>query len=168
MWRVNIRDHHEGYITSDKYLQNRERLDKNRTNSEDTLLSGVARERLALLQGMLLCGCCGRRLTVRYGGIHPQYECNWRRREGVATKACMQIQAQCVNPAVCAVVLEAIAPAKLEPAVESVRQLEEHDQAVGQQWQRRIERADYKFQLAQRRYEEVDPSNRLVASTLER
>ena len=170
-WRVNIRDHHEGYITWNKYVQNRERLDKNKTNSEDTLLSGAAREGLALLQGMLLCGCCGRRLTVRYksnGGINPQYECNWRRREGVATKACMQIQARCVDPAVCAAVLEAIAPAQLELAVESVRQLEQRDQAVGQQWQRRIERADYEVQLAQRRYEEVDPSNRLVASTLER
>jgi hypothetical protein len=31
-----------------------------------------------------------------------------------------------------------------------------------------IERADYEAQLAQRRYEQVDPSNRLVASTLER
>ena len=170
-WRVNIRDHHEGYIAWDKFLQNRERLDKNRTNSEDTLLSGSAREGLALLQGMLLCGCCGRKLTVRYksnGGIHPQYECNWRRREGVATKACMQIQARYVDPAVCTAVLEAMAPSQLELAVESVRQLEERDQAVGQQWQHRIERADYEVQLAQRRYEEVDPSNRLVASTLER
>jgi hypothetical protein len=32
----------------------------------------------------------------------------------------------------------------------------------------RIERAEYQAQLAQRRYEEVDPSNRLVAATLER
>jgi hypothetical protein len=32
----------------------------------------------------------------------------------------------------------------------------------------RIERLEYQAQLAQRRYEEVDPSNRLVAGTLER
>ncbi len=32
----------------------------------------------------------------------------------------------------------------------------------------RVERAEYESQLAQRRYEEVDPSNRLVAATLER
>ena len=80
----------------------------------------------------------------------------------------MQIQARYVDPAVCTAVLKAMAPSQLELAVESVRQLEERDQAVGQQWQHRIERADYEVQLAQRRYEEVDPSNRLVASTLER
>ncbi len=169
-WRVNIRDHHEGYISWDQYLQNRERLDRNRTNSEETLLSGAAREGLAMLQGLLLCGCCGRKLTVRYkgnGGIYPLYECNWRRREGVATKSCMFVQANVLDPVVCEAVLAAMIPAQVELAVESVRQLQERDQSVGQQWQRRIERAEYDAQLAQRRYEEVDPSNRLVASTLE-
>ncbi len=170
-WRVNLRDHHEGYITWEDYLQNRERLDRNRTNGEETLLSGAAREGLAMLQGLLLCGCCGRKLTVRYkghGGIYPLYECNWRLREGVATKNCMAVRADLLDPVVCKAMLAAVAPAQLELAVESVRQLESRDQAVGQQWQRRIERADYEAQLAQRRYEEVDPSNRLVASTLER
>ena len=32
----------------------------------------------------------------------------------------------------------------------------------------KIERAEYETQLAQKRYEEVDPANRLVAATLER
>lgn len=170
-WRVNLRDHHEGYLGWDQYLQNRERLDRNRSNGEETLLSGAAREGLAMLQGLLLCGCCGRKLTVRYkgnGGICPSYECNWRRREGVATKSCMAVRADLLDPVVCKAMLAAIAPAQLELAVESVRQLESRDKAVDQQWQRRIERADYEAQLAQRRYEEVDPSNRLVASTLER
>ena len=88
--------------------------------------------------------------------------------EGVAKKSCMIVQAHLLDPAVCEAVLAAMVPAQVELAVASVHQLEERDQAVGQQWQRRIERADYDAQLAQRRYEEVDPSNRLVASTLEK
>lgn len=39
---------------------------------------GPAREGAALLTGVLLCGKCGRRMTVRYtgaGGIRPLYEC---------------------------------------------------------------------------------------------
>jgi FAD/FMN-containing dehydrogenase len=36
------------------------------------------------------------------------------------------------------------------------------------QWQMRLERAEYEVALAERRYQEVDPSNRLVAGTLER
>jgi len=170
-WRVNIPDHHEGYIRWDEYLHNRMRLEKNRTNGEDTLLSGAAREGLALLQGLLLCGCCGRKLTVRYkgnGGIYPLYECNWRRREGVATSSCMMVRADLLDKAVSERALAALAPAQLELAIESVRQLESRDQAVDKQWRQRVERARYEAQLAERRYEEVDPSNRLVAGTLER
>ena len=46
--------------------------------------------------------------------------------------------------------------------------VEQRDQALLKQWQMRLERADYQAQLAERRYQEVDPSNRLVAGTLER
>src|SRR5262249_34881644 len=45
--------------------------------------------------------------------------------------------------------------------------LEERDKAIAAQWHRRIERARYDADLAERRYESVDPSNRLIASTLE-
>jgi Recombinase zinc beta ribbon domain len=78
-WRVVIPDHHQGYITRDQFRANRKRLADNRTNIET--LPGPAREGLCLLQGLLLCGICGRRLTARYtgnGGLYPIYECNSR------------------------------------------------------------------------------------------
>ena len=78
-WRVGLQQHHEGYITLEEFVNNRERLQKNRTNGEETVLSGPAREGLALLQGLLVCGNCGHALTVRYrgnGGICPTYQCN--------------------------------------------------------------------------------------------
>src|SRR5260364_249736 len=52
--------------------------------AKETLLSGPAREGLALLQGLLVCGRCGRAITIRYqghGGIYPVYLCSWQRRE---------------------------------------------------------------------------------------
>ncbi|MGH8533755.1 MAG: recombinase family protein, partial [Gammaproteobacteria bacterium] len=64
-WRVTIKDHHEGYITWEEFLRNQAILENNQTNGEATVLSSPSREGLALLQGLLLCGCCGRRLTVR-------------------------------------------------------------------------------------------------------
>ncbi|WP_353022037.1 zinc ribbon domain-containing protein [Mesorhizobium sp. M0800] len=36
-------------------------------------------------RSLLVCGACGRRLTVRYtgnGGLYPVYQCNWKHREG--------------------------------------------------------------------------------------
>jgi hypothetical protein len=170
-WRVSLKDHHEGYITWEEFLNNQERLEKNRTNGEETLLAGPAREGLALLQGLLLCGHCGRRLTVRYlgnGGIYPCYLCNWLRREGLASKDCMSFRCDQLDAAVSEEVLKALQPVELELALAALAELESRDQALLRQWQMRLERAEYEAALAERRYLEVDPSQRLVASTLER
>jgi len=170
-WTVRLSEHHEGYITLEEFLTNRERLEKNRTNGATTVLSGPAREGLALLQGLLLCGYCGRALTVRYrgnGGIYPIYECNWLHREGLATKNCLNFRCDLLDPMVTEEVLQALQPAELELSWAALRELERRDQTIMHQWQMRLERAEYEAALAERRYQEVDPSNRLVASTLER
>lgn len=65
-------------------------------------------------------------------------------------------------------VLRVLEPAQFQIAIKAVEELNKRDQDAARQWQMQIERADYEAQLAQRRYEEVDPSNRLVACTLER
>lgn len=57
---------------------------------------------------------------------------------------------------------------QLQIAVQALAELEKRDATVSKQWQMKIDRAEYEAQLAQKRYEEVDPENRLVASTLER
>jgi DNA invertase Pin-like site-specific DNA recombinase len=170
-WRVRLPEHHEGYITLEEFLKNKERLEKNRTNGEETVLSGPAREGLALLQGLLLCGHCGRALTVRYtgnGGIYPMYLCNWLHREALATKDCMSVRCDVLDPVIVEEVLRALQSAELELALVALQELETRDQAILRQWQMRLERAEYEAALAERRYQEVDPSQRLVASTLER
>ena len=75
-WRVMIRDHHQGYIDWDQFTANGARLSANRTNAD--VLPGPAREGLCLLQGMLVCGVCARRVSVRYKGNGGVY----RRRAG--------------------------------------------------------------------------------------
>ncbi len=170
-WRVQLRQHHDGYMSWDEFLENGKRLEKNRTNGEATMLSGPAREGLALLQGLLLCGNCGHAITVRYtgnGGIYPTYLCNRQRREGLATKDCMSFRCDLLDAAVSEEVLKALRPAELQLALGALRELEVRDQAILRQWQMRLERAEYEAALAERRYQEVDPSNRLVANTLER
>ena len=170
-WRVHLPEHHEGYITLDEFEQNQARLARNRTNDEGTMLNGAAREGLALLQGLLMCGCCGRAITVRYqghGGIYPVYLCSWRRREGLATRDCMSVRSNLLDAAIGEAVLKALRPAELELAVTALKELEQRDQSIMRQWHMRIERAEYEVALAERRYEECDPANRLVAGTLER
>ncbi len=170
-WTVLINDHHEGYITWQEYIGHQKILESNRTNGEETLLKGPAREGLALLQGLLICGCCGRRLTVRYkgnGGLYPTYECNWKRREGLSTRSCMHVRSDLIDIPVSARVLEVIKPKQIEAAVKALEEIERREEAVDNQWRMKIERAEYAANLAQRRYEAVDPDNRLVAGTLEK
>jgi DNA invertase Pin-like site-specific DNA recombinase len=168
-WRVVIRDHHEGYIDWNRFTSNRHRLGANRTNDES--LSGPAREGLCLLQGILLCGDCGRRLTVRYrgnGGIYPVYQCLWKHREGMAPCACLTVSSIPLDKAVTDRLISAITPATIEIALAALTNLEERDREIGAQWRMRIERARYDVDLAERRYEAVDPDNRLIAATLEK
>src|ERR1700694_813276 len=168
-WRVAIPDHHPGYITWDQFLANRSRLAANRTNSE--VLAGPAREGLCLLQGVLLCGICGRRLSTRYtgnGGLYPSYDCNSRSRDASPLRHCMSLTAKPLDDAIAARLLTAVTPLTIKLALEALTNLEARDNAISAQWHRRIERARYDADLAERRYEEADPSNRLVASTLEK
>jgi hypothetical protein len=170
-WLVTIKDHHESYISWEQYQKNQRILEQNRTNGEETLLAGPAREGIALLQGLLVCSVCGHKLTVRYkgnGGLYPLYECNWRKREALSSAGCMSIRCDLLDTAVARRVLQVIEPNQIEMAYKAVEELEASEKAVCRQWDMRIERCRYEAQLAERRYLEVDPSNRLVAATLER
>jgi DNA invertase Pin-like site-specific DNA recombinase len=168
-WHVVIREHHEGYINWDRFVANGNHLSANRTNND--CLPGPAREGLCLLQGMLHCGECGRQLTIRYkgnGGLYPVYECSWRHREGLASRTCIKVSALPLDNAVTDRMLSAITPRTIELALAALTNLEERDREVGAQWRMRIERARYEIDLAERRYEAVDPANRLIAATLEK
>ena len=75
-WFVCLPDHHPGYVSWPDYLANRARLRGNvKTRGEG---GGAAREGVALLQGLLRCGRCGRRMQVAYSGTNgctPRYAC---------------------------------------------------------------------------------------------
>lgn len=170
-WEVLIRDHHEGYIGWENFLEHRRILAKNQTNGKDRLLPGPAREGLALLQGLLICADCGHKIYIRYtgnGGIYPMYQCTWRKRDGISHKHCINVSCRIIDEAMAERVAEILQPSEIKVAIRAFEELERRSGAIDKQWQLKIERADYEAQLAQRRYEEVDPSNRLVASTLEK
>ena len=169
-WLVNLRDHHDGYVTFEQYTSNLEQLSRNQTNGKEMVLSGPAREGLALLQGLLICGCCGRRLTPRYqgnGGIYPTYQCNWRKREGLSTKACLTVQCPPLDRSIEQRVLEVLSSEQIQLAINASEIVSQRHEQIDAQWKMRLQRAEYETALAQRRYEQVDPNNRLVAATLE-
>lgn len=123
-----------------------------------------------MLQGLLICGYCGRRLTPRYrgnGGLYPIYECNWRKREGLSKTSCMSVQCGYLDRVIEERVWEVVNEEHLHLALDAYDILQQRKQQISTQWKLRLQRAEYEVQLAEKRYEQVDPENRLVASTLE-
>jgi hypothetical protein len=86
-WPI-VRHHaHPGYLSWEQFLRNQQRLDDNCTASGNDR-RGAVRQGHALLQGLVLCGRCGRRVTVRYTrkGTTPSYECTQvHKQQGGAT-----------------------------------------------------------------------------------
>ena len=166
-WAVTLHDRHQPYISWTEYQENGQLLSKNLTKREDTMLAGPAREGLALLHGLLLCADCGHKIYARYmgnGGIYPCYQCTWRKRDSLATSECLSISATVLDEAISKCVLEVLTPAQIDVALKAFEELERRTSAVDRQWQLKVERAEYETQLAQRRYEAVDPANRLVVT----
>jgi DNA invertase Pin-like site-specific DNA recombinase len=167
-WPTLLQDHHPGYISWAQFRRHQEQLDDNRT-FDPNQHRGAVREGGALLQGIVGCGVCGRRMSVRYmpDGHRPIYVCSQLHKD-FAGKTCQSIRGDGIDSAVAQLLLAAIEPAQLTIALEAVEHLEAQARAIDHQWQLRIERAHYEAERARRRYEEVEPEYRLVARSLER
>ncbi|MEE8291818.1 MAG: recombinase family protein [Candidatus Tectomicrobia bacterium] len=167
-WPTLLHDHHPGYISWTQFRRHEDQLDDNRTFDPNERRSAV-REGGALLQGIVGCGVCGRRMTVRYmpDGLRPIYVCAQLHKD-FAGKTCQSIRGDGIDAAVAQLLLEAIEPAQLTIALEAVEHLEAQAQAIDRQWQLRLERARYEADRARRSSQEVEPEHRLVARSLER
>jgi DNA invertase Pin-like site-specific DNA recombinase len=167
-WPIVRHNAHPGYLTWEQFLRNQQRLEDNRTNDSENH-RGAVREGNALLQGIVLCGRCGRRMSVRYykDGTTPLYECNQLHTHH-AGPTCQFLRGDGVDVAVTNLFLQAIAPAELEVALATLEDIEARARQADRQWQLRLERVRYEADLARRRFVAVDPENRLVARTLEK
>lgn len=168
-WHTFIKDAHERYISWDDYEENLKRLEANR-KSGNGFNRTAPREGPALLQGLALCGICGKRMRVRYRGcagkVHPHYQCKGLD-EYVAGEMCQNISGARVDQAVGDLLLEAMNPAALDVALAVQKELQDRLEEADRLRYRQVERARHEAELARRRYMRVDPDNRLVADSLE-
>jgi hypothetical protein len=167
-WSTLLKDHHPGYISWRQFRRHQVPLDDNRPCDREQH-RGAVRAGGALLQGIVRCGVCARRMTVRYmpDGIRPMYVCAQLHKD-FAGKTCQCMRGDGIDAAVAHLLLAAIEPAPLTIALEAVEHLAAQARAIDHHWQLRIERARYEAERARRRYEEVEPEYRLVARSLER
>ena len=174
-WEVCIPDHHPGFIGWEEYCRNCETMARNgRAFAAGAARLSAPRNGAALLQGVALCGHCGRRLRVRYSKAQPKrgrparvhYIC----RDGTlpqGKKTCQWIAAEGVDAAVGKFVVAAMNRENIALALAVQEQVRADFAAADAQRALHIERLEYEAGLAQRRYCAVDPVHRLVAAPLE-
>ncbi len=168
-WLACIPNAHPGYITWDRYQENLRILESNGRGYELARAS-PPREGSALLQGRAVCGRCGRHFRVRYaarrGRLESWYVCD-RAHGASAEPDCQSIAGRPIDEAVGMLVAEMMTPSAIELALEIRSEIEARQEEADQLRCRAIERAQVEADMAQRRFMMVDPSNRLVADTLE-
>lgn len=166
-WYVCLHDHHPGYIPLAVWEANQQRLASNWTASTDT--TGAAREGRGLLQGLVRCGRCGRRMSVSYSGRArtPRYHCA-RGQQQYGTARCQSgIGGGRVERAVLDAVFEALAPASIDATLRAVAELNTGHETAVRSAELELERASYEADRARRQFDGCEPENRLVARTLE-
>jgi excisionase family DNA binding protein len=171
-WPVLIQEHHPGYISFEKYLENQEQMHRNAVMTSqptDESHQGAPRGGRALLQGLLRCGHCGRRMYVNYGGANGrrtlQYRCA---RYRLLESECQLAGGKRIEATVVEAFLLVAQAAGPEAAALAGERLRTEIETAERQWKLRIEKAEYEAQRAERQYMVVEPENRTVARELER
>ncbi len=168
-WISLIRDAHPGYISWEQFEENQRRLRENSTQYRCHHRRCPPREGPALLQGLAICGRCGRFMTVRYhhrrGRLFPDYICQGSVPQG--GRRCQGIPGEKTDEAIGQLLLEAVTQLNLDVALAVQKELEARADEVDRLRRQEVERAQHEADLAGRRFMQVNPDNRLVADELE-
>jgi DNA invertase Pin-like site-specific DNA recombinase len=170
-WHALFPGSHKGYISWEDYEENQRLLREQAQAHGRDRRKSPPREGPALLQGLVMCGICGLRMTVAYetisgGECTPVYRCQ---KEGIkrGQPPCQVIGGSKIDEAVGTTLLESFTPATLDIALQVQHELQSRHEETDRLRKRQVERAQYEVDLSRRRYMQVDPDNRLVADTLE-
>lgn len=167
-WMVLIQDHHLGYVSWEEYERNQALMADN-SFMQSGAEPKAGRGGRALLSGLLRCRRCGRMLQVSYIGkrgavIH--YQCVGAHKQRGENR-CIAFGGLRVDAAVANEVLKAVSGNAIDAALAAAEQMQQQRQELHRTIALEVEQARYEGRLAARRYEAVDPDQRLVAAALE-
>jgi DNA invertase Pin-like site-specific DNA recombinase len=169
-WTTLIPEAHPGYLTWEQFEINQRLLATNAQAHGPDRAAGPAREGPALLQGLAICGRCGKRMTVQYhqrrGTLIPDYKCVGESIQA-GTPQCLVVPGQSIDDTIGQLLLDTVTPLALEVALTVQSELEARADQTDELRKSHVQRAHQRAELARRRYLQVDPENRLVADTLE-
>jgi DNA invertase Pin-like site-specific DNA recombinase len=169
-WDVLIKDQLPAYITWEQWEKNQEKLWENSARYR----AGGAPRGTSLLAGRVICGRCGKRMSVCYSGqSKARFTCDMSRNHW-GDRQCQSFGARPLHELIERALLIALSPASIELSLGAARHIESGREQVARHHQQTVERARYHSELARGRYES-QPScrgrigtalgNRLVGTT---
>jgi len=169
-WHTVIPEAHPGYITWQDYHDNLKTLRAcakahGKDRSKYPPGSGPA-----LLQGLIVCGVCGRRMGQRYHSrnkkLVPDYLCQSHSRQH-CKPICQSIPGGNIDKAIRQLLLELVKPVTLELTFTVQQEVQARLKEADRLRYQKVQRAQYQADLAKDRFMNIDPRNRLVADQLE-
>jgi DNA invertase Pin-like site-specific DNA recombinase len=173
-WQTLIFDHHQAYVSWEQHEQILAQIARNAPRPGE---GAAAREGQALLQGLLRCGRCGRRMRSAYSGARGRqgwarrYYCDPREGEiaynGADGRECQGLGGRQLDEAVLEEVFRGLEPAAIQATAKALADQEDSEAARLRAFELALERTRYEAERARRQFDACEPENRLVARTLE-
>ncbi|MCP4757458.1 MAG: recombinase family protein [Proteobacteria bacterium] len=148
-WHTPIKDAHEGYISFLEYEENQKQLASNRPHQAGT--KRPPGEGSALLQGIVVCGKCGKKMSVRYNklsdGLTPRHECAGEGRI-FRRPLCQTIPGGGIDETIGKLLVETVTPLALEVTLSVQVELRLRIEEADALRRKQVERAGYEVYLA--------------------
>lgn len=171
-WIADIPNHHPAYITEEAYQRNLATLEKN-AHSHETDRESVPGRGNALLQGIVYCGNCGKKMCTCYqkscakgqNKMFPIYICD---KEDPGQSACMRVNGTAVDAKVSVLIEKRLTPEAVRDAIEVKKEVENRWVENEKILELRVQKAEYEASLMRKRYLACDPDNALVRLEVEK
>ncbi len=163
-WKI-IHNKYPNYITWEQYEMLRKIISDNYLIYEKNS-RGISRPGACLLQGIAYCGLCGHKMVVEYNK-RKSYICNFGARK-YYEKRCQTVLAKGAEEAIVLAFFNALSSIELDAYEKILSKREEDYQKLNVAKEQKLSRLRYQAKLAENRFNQVDPNNRLVAEELEK
>ncbi|MBP9764566.1 MAG: recombinase family protein [Gammaproteobacteria bacterium] len=164
-WKYTIHNQYPCYISWEQYQQIQSILKEN-LNVYLKNSSGTPKKGSALLQGLVYCGKCGHKMVVEYNK-GKTYICNHLNRN-FGGGLCQTILAIGIDEKVTEAFFDVISDISLNAYDKIISKKEQDIMQLNTVREQKIKRLKYECQLAENRYNQADPNNRLVSDELEK
>ena len=165
-WEVVLKDHHPAYITPQQHEANQQKIDMNAQRSACS--TAAPNKGKSLLAGLIVCRRCGHKMKVSYSSKgRARYYCrNGRRQRSGDSSGCFRFSADELERQLSDQILYAVSPAGVRAAELAMERMQSQRDACRSNLIDQLEQYRYEADLARRRFDQIDPANRLVFDTL--